>query len=371
MNNLALYIHVPFCPKVCHYCDFAVLKAQDSHHHKWWKNLQSEIELRMPKGASVDTLYFGGGTPSLLSLELWQEILPWFQSYFNLEQAREITIECNPESLDQYKLDYWNQEGVHRYSLGIQTFDPGILNTLGRSHTLEDSFKALELLSQRNLNYSLDLMFGLPGQSKDSFLGDLELAITYKPSHISFYGLTIEPNTLFHQRVAKGEIQENEFLHNEMYEEGVLFIQQHGFHRYELSNFSLSGKEAIHNQKYWALTPYYGFGPGAHSLVGDKRSWNHRHLGKWQASVVGNSVYKADEFETLTKSQQANEYIWLSLRQAQGLNLKSLKDIYGQEINLEKLSKFTNCFEFNGDVLTMKQKGWRLIDEIATELFVD
>lgn len=371
MNNLALYIHVPFCPKVCHYCDFAVLKAQDSHHRKWWNNLQSEIKLRMRQGSSIDTLYFGGGTPSLLSLELWQEIFPWLKSYFDWGHVREVTIECNPESLNKDKLDYWDQQGVHRYSIGVQTFDPNILNTLGRSHRIEDSFHALELLSQRSLNYSLDLMFGLPGQTKESFLGDLKLALTYKPSHISFYGLTIEPNTLFHQRVAKGEIQENELLHNEMYEDGVEFIEKNGFHRYELSNFAKQGKEAIHNKKYWALTPYYGFGPGAHSLEGSRRFWNHRHLGKWQVSLEGSSLYQANEEETLTRSQQINEFIWLSLRQSKGLNLKRLKGMFDIELDLEKLNYFNNCFEVHEDTLKMKKMGWRLIDEIATELFVD
>lgn len=370
--SLAVYVHIPFCPQVCHYCDFAVLKAGAQHHQRWWDHCQSELKLRIPKQSSIDTLYFGGGTPSLLHQDLWEEILQFFSEYYQMDGVRELTIECNPESVEADKVKLWESMGVTRLSMGVQSFDSKILKDLGRSHSVDQSHRALEILQASNLDFSADLMFGLPGQDLGSFESDLKTLLTYQPQHMSFYGLTIEPNTLFSQKLARGEINTNESLENTMYSLGVKTLEEAGIRQYELSNFAIPGHEAIHNSKYWAMTPYVGVGPGAHSFDGSRRSWNHRHLSKWSQAIdesLKKSLYQADDWENLGPNEVHNEFIWLSLRQVRGLWLKEYESRFKHPLMLEELDEFQGGFIIEEGYLKLLGRGWELIDDISMKLF--
>lgn len=373
----ALYVHVPFCPKVCHYCDFAVLKAGEKHHEAWWEMVQIELEAKFPprEGGpySWDTIYFGGGTPSLLGVSLWNRILQYFHKRFDLKRLREMTIEVNPETLTDDRLQLWTSWGVNRVSMGIQTFQNTILRTLGRSCDSDTNHRALQLLQAGKMNYSADLMFGLPGQSLEMFLDDLETVLSYRPTHMSFYGLTIEEGTLFDQWLKQGKIKVEDEIQTKMYEQGVDILERHGLQRYELSNFARVGFEGIHNTKYWNNQNYCGVGPGAHSYDGHERKWNHKHLSKWSRSIRGISPSGEDpsfyaDKEKIGPSERLYEYLWLSLRQTKGISTLKLKKGFDFKIPPSILDKWSHHLLISENRISLCGEGWFLIDEIIIDM---
>ena len=208
-----LYIHVPFCPQVCNYCDFAVMKAPERLHLKWLNGVKREVELKKKEWVnhSFKTIYLGGGTPSILSSSILEELLVFIRQAFSsetiLEELIEVNLEVNPEHVNAKNIEMWLSIGFNRFSIGIQSFDDEVLKTLGRSHSSALAESALNLLNEYKLNFSADLMFGLPNQTIELFKNDLEKLCSFEPSHLSFYGLTIEEGTLFSQWEAKNKVE--------------------------------------------------------------------------------------------------------------------------------------------------------------------
>ncbi len=366
-----LYIHVPFCPVVCSYCDFAVMKAPQRLHERWLLAITEEIKMRSDNNNHFDTLYIGGGTPSILSTSLIDSLFKTVFTYCNLDYVKEITFESNPENISPELLKCLKSNGVTRISLGVQTFDDSILKILKRQHDSKESLNALELIQSYLFEVSTDFMFGLPNQTTHSFLNDLETVQQFNPDHVSFYGLTVEPYTLLDQQVKRKELYVSDSQYNEMYSNGVALLEDHEIKRYEVSNFSKEGKEAIHNCLYWMHNEYLGVGPGAHSFIDNTRLHGERKFKPWEAWALSGAPAVELNTELITGATLFNEMVWLGLRTTSGINIQSIYDSTKIEITRNQLLKWVNkghiqvvsenCYSLIGD-------GWLFIDEITTDL---
>ncbi len=357
-EKLGLYIHVPFCSKVCHYCDFAVLKAPDRLQKEWLVGIKKEWKVQSENWkAGFQTLYIGGGTPSILTKETLVEFFDWLQSILDFSKLKEISFEANPEHVTRQSLAFWKGLGVNRVSMGIQSLNPDLLKMMGRNHSSEQAIVAMNALKESEMNWSADLMFSLPKQSKEQFYESLEGVLEYKPQHVSFYGLSVEPQTFFSQKVEKGELEPNYDDYADMYKEGVAMLAKVGLERYEISNFSLNGKESLHNSMYWLRVPYLGLGPGAHSFNGVNRIGNPKHFKKWLD--LGGSL---GEVEVLTEDAMTFEKTWLGLRVREGVPVEWIPKKWA-DIWLEK--KYIDCIN-NRYVLL--GEGWLQLDEMMVEL---
>lgn len=361
-GSAGLYIHVPFCPKICPYCDFAVLKAPERMHRTWLDGILSEWDQNASHYSSWRTLYFGGGTPTLVSPDLIEELLQALASRIPLEQLEEMSIEANPETLDTGKIQRYQELGFSRMTLGIQSFDAQRLKWLGRNHGPEVLEQARLNLKKRTFDLGLDLIFGYQGQSWNDLLSDLEKAMEFHPEHISLYGLSIEENTLFAQKQRKGQMLTLDDAYEEHFLKACDFLARQGFVQYELSNFALPGHESKHNQSYWEHRPYLGLGPGAHSLLGRQRIWNPKSFNGWLEQVQKRT---AQAFEELNDQEWANEWIWLQLRQAKGLALSDLNS--SAQAQALKWASEGALIESAGR-LRIAPKEWHRMDEIASSL---
>jgi oxygen-independent coproporphyrinogen-3 oxidase len=342
-----LYIHIPFCHKVCHYCDFAVLKAPNRVFESYLYSLQNEWMTKKSLIQNPSTLYFGGGTPSILNTKQWSFLFGLFGN-----QYQEISVEANPDSLDSDKLKLWKENEVSRVSIGVQSFQDDLLQTMGRSHSAIQAKSSIENALAFGFSVSVDFIFGLPNQSIKIFLADLKSALELGVQHISFYGLTVEDNTLFSQWEKKKSFNFDMNDYDVMYQEGVRLVESYGLKRYEVSNFAKPGFESIHNSSYWNQIEYLGLGPGAHSYLNGKRYWNQRHLKKWQDKS------KFADFEELTPTQKEWERLWLGLRQRDG--------VVGFPSHI--LAKYPESLHCKENKTHLIGRGWLDLDLIMSEI---
>jgi putative oxygen-independent coproporphyrinogen III oxidase len=388
-----LYIHVPFCQKICPYCDFAVLSAPKRLQHTWLEGVKLELLSRLPgkslkkHGPVFDSIYIGGGTPSALELPVWQNLLKFLDVEMGILQGlREFAVEANPESVYEGLLDVWQNYGVTRISVGVQSLQDDVLKYIGRNHGAQQAVQAVETLLGYSFQINVDFIFGLPQQTVPSFLEDLKQVMNLNVNghtidHISFYGLSIEHNTLFAQWFQNNKIQQSE-LYDEFYEQGVQFVLQKGFVRYEVSNFSKPGLESFHNQVYWHSGEWLGVGPGAHSFFTNSTFWgmqwqgfpvrsaNHRHLKKWLQWVQRGCLVQGQEYEILTQAQSLQEKIWLGLRTARGIPQQALYQEFGKNCLSNALETYLEkqfLIVENG-YICVQGKGWLFLDEIAVAL---
>ena len=381
---LQLYVHVPFCEKKCHYCDFASWESPAVTQKKWLDVALREIDHAAAynggefAGAKVSTIFFGGGTPSVVPVRYLEQILAKFREHFDLSEVHEMTLEANPSSLTHDKLAVWRALGFHRVSVGVQSFHQDELTLLGRVHTPETAEAALELLSSEaassGLRYSADLIFGLPGQTTERFLANLERLLRYNPDHISFYGLTIEEGTKFDELHKAGRLVLPEGdVYQGMYDAGVELLGRHGLARYEVSNFARAGQECRHNQGYWngALgVRWLAFGPGAHGFDGRRRWMNPRQLEDYLAWGAAGFDDAARQWDELSADDRLTEAVSLGLRQARGFSLASVENEHGATWDDAVFARFESVGYLareNGCVRLM-DKGWPLLDEIAADL---
>jgi len=370
---LQLYVHVPFCEKKCHYCDFASWELPAVQQRRWTEAILREIEIRyLPaQGRPVDTVFFGGGTPSLLAAEFMERIHAALRSRYDFSGLREMTIECNPSSLKREKLDFYHGLGFTRMSIGIQSFHAGELRRLGRVHTPETARLALAALAaDGRFQFSGDLIFGAPGQTGESFLESLGILISHDPDHVSFYGLTIEEGTEFARQKASGAlIMPEDGVYNGMYTAGAALLAEKGYLRYEVSNFCKPGRPSLHNQGYWNNAEYLAFGPGAHSYFGRMRSVSPASFeGYMEWSGRGFDAGSCTE-EVLTSSEIAVEAVLLGLRQDAGIDLRRMRGL-GLEIPEQVLGKWENAgmlARANGRIRLIDD-GWLFLDEIGSDL---
>ena len=373
---LGIYIHVPFCEKVCDYCDFRVMPASSSGlFHEYTDLLVREMRgfARVNPGAfkSAETLYLGGGTPSLLPGECLVRVFDVLRDLgVDVSLLREVTMEFNPESCNESTVSLARECGVGRFSLGLQSFRGEILERIGRRHSVEVGLRALELLcSQPGIEVNGDLMFNLPGQSVEQFLGDLDRLADFPLNHVSFYGLTVAGRTRLGHRIARGELSVDEDLYGEMYLRGVNLLRGKGFERYEVSNFCRAGKWSVHNKNYWDRGEYIGFGPGAHSYFRGLRFNAPEIYPRWREFVLNGMPRSGLSLDALTPDDIWTERVWLSLRQSAGLDLDKLR-AEGIEIDEASYSKWieNGCLEQSEGSLRLVGRGWLLMDSVVTDV---
>ena len=326
-----IYIHVPFCKTRCAYCDFFSTTLHDMKS-RYVDALCQELAMRRNylHDEPVGTLYFGGGTPSQLSEKDFRVIFNRIQEVYGLEACEEITLEANPDDLTDDYMEMLTTLPFNRISMGIQTFHEPTLQLIGRRHTAQEAIEAVHRCRQHGFNnISIDLIYGLPGETLEQWKEDLQTAFSLKVQHISAYHLTYEQGTRLWQMLQRKEICEvDEDTSVELFRILCEEMQKAGYEHYEISNFALPGYRSRHNSAYWHEVPYLGCGPGAHSFDGDSREWNVSSLQKYiEALEQGQRDY---EQETLDKDTRYNEFIMTRLRTCEGFSLNDLHQRFGQ-----------------------------------------
>ena len=372
-----IYIHIPFCKQACTYCNFhfsTSLKQKQAFINallKEIKNFQSEEINPLP----VETIYFGGGTPSILSIEEINKILAVLDDRFIISADAEITLEANPDDITKEKLKLWKDAGINRLSIGLQSFDEAELKWMNRAHSSAEAYHTLDLVKEAGFtNYSLDLIYGSNLQTNEILKHNLETLTKAGVPHISAYALTVEPKTaLQHFIKAHKEEPVNTDKQAEQYQILMDHLLAHGYEGYEISNFSKPGFRSKHNSSYWQGKPYYGFGPSAHGFNGtNRRSWNVANNALYIEAIENDKAFSEEEI--LNETQQINELIMIALRLVEGLNLNLVKEKFGEEISTElnkKSEKFIKeeLLILENDYLKLTLKGRFLADGISSDLF--
>ncbi len=328
-----IYVHIPFCASRCSYCDFFSTLSLADAGESYVKAVVAEARLRRGElaGETVKTLYLGGGTPSQLPMLLLACLINGLRNVFDLTALEEFTVEANPDDVSPEWCAAVAALGVNRVSMGVQSFEDDILRFIGRRHTAKQAMEAVGNLRAAGIcNTSIDLIYGLPGQTPDSWTASVRQALDLRPQHISAYGLTYEDGTrLWHQRERSEVIEVPEEQCLEMYRILVDELQAAGYEHYEISNFALPGRYSRHNSCYWDDTPYLGLGAAAHSYDGKVRKWNPHNLQQYISKVMAGEP--ACEAEELTRWERYDERVMLGLRTARGVDAERLRVDFGDE----------------------------------------
>jgi oxygen-independent coproporphyrinogen-3 oxidase len=333
----SLYIHIPFCLSKCLYCDF-YSSTSLSAVPVFLDALFKEMKMYRNRFNTIETVYIGGGTPSLLSPDQLETLLKHLRENFNLISNPEITIETNPADLNRSILESMREIGINRINIGVQSFDEKVLNFLGRRHSIKQAISAVEALRKARFhNIGLDLIYGVPIQDMESWLNTLKQAVVFSPEHLSCYQLTLEAKTPLGIRFQAGEFPMlGEELQYEFFMKTSEFLEDAGYIHYEVSNFARRKEHASrHNQKYWDHSPFLGLGPAAHSFQDNQRWWNYRSLNQYLAAINAGNL-PAEETETLTMEQLRLEALYLGLRTKKGIFLQDFKNRYQYDLFSEK-----------------------------------
>ena len=324
MNSKHVYVHVPFCARRCSYCDFAIAVRRSVPVDDFVDALGREMRLRFGDTRNpVDTLYLGGGTPSRLGHEGLARLLDAVRERFPTTAGAEVTIEANPEDVSEEAAARWRDSGVTRVSLGVQSFDDAVLRWMHRTHDAAQAARAASILKHSGFDWSLDLIFALPPEVERSWSDDLRRAIALDPSHISCYGLTVEPHTPLLRWRERGEIHDaDEDRYEEEFLEAHRALSAAGYEHYEVSNYARPNRRAAHNSAYWRRVPYVGLGPSAHSFDGTTRRWNTREYVAWLERVVSGQD-PVEGSEMLDREAVAIEEAYLGLRSSTGLRVSA------------------------------------------------
>lgn len=365
MENLGLYIHIPFCDGKCNYCDFYSLKASENDLDNYAEILFSQIInwSEKLKDRNVDTIYFGGGTPSLLGTERLVKILSCVCNSFRIVADCEITLEANPSSGAGLNYLRLKSAGFNRVSLGMQSAIDDELKLLGRRHSKADVINSIDNIKKSGIeNISLDVMLGIPRQTKESLLKTLEFCESINISHISTYLLSIESNTAFGRNKNKYTFADDD-AQAELYEITSSFLKSKGFEHYEISNFCKDGKRSRHNMRYWQLKDYLGLGPSAHSLVDGKRFYFPRDIEAFKNNKI------TDDGIGKTK----DEYIMLMLRTNNGVNVNEYKSVFGDSLpdNFFRKAKIYERYGYikiDDNSVRLTEKGFLLSNTIIADL---
>lgn len=371
-----IYIHIPFCKQACNYCNF-YFSTSLAQKEALIEALLKEINYPSDFIAAeepIETIYVGGGTPSILLTDDLVRIFDALHKKFSITKDAEITLEANPDDITNEKLVAWKTMGINRLSVGIQSFLEEELKWMNRAHTAKESLEAIDKINDAGFtNYSIDLIFGSPLLNNDDWLKHLDIAIKKNIPHISSYALTIEPNTALEKLIAKNRRQPVD--PEKQAEQFLLLMQtmeQAGYEHYEISNFAKPDMRSKHNSRYWQGKKYHGFGPAAHSFNGQNRRWNIANNTLYIQSI-GKGVVSFEE-EVLTKTQQLNEYIMTSLRTMEGLDLAYVAEIFGEKASRElqvASSKYIESSKVKREPfkLLLTKEGKLFADGIAADLF--
>jgi len=373
MKTAGIYIHIPFCRSRCSYCDFATGMYSAAAAERYVPGLVNEIQSwrEVEKTEAVDTIYFGGGTPSLLSPFQLETLLQALRDRFEVSSDAEVTMEMNPGTVTSETLAEFRTLGVNRASFGAQTFDDLELARLGRSHTSDDTRRTFRYLRDAGFdNVSLDLIAGLPGQTMAGWERNLRESFPLRPEHLSFYLLEVHKGTPLEKHISQGiQPRPDEDLAVEMYEVMLDHACEAGYEHYEISNLCLPGYESRHNSKYWTAAPYYGFGCSAHSYDAGFRRWaNERDLIRYMAMIEQNESPVVTRTELSQADRQA-EAVFLGLRMMQGLSMSDYQQRFGEDLRKKHESDLTRFREagliaYAGDQLKLTRAGALLSNEV-------
>ncbi len=373
-----LYIHIPFCKQACSYCDFYFVTKQDQKQRfvdELIKEILSKKNTRFSEN-NIQTIYFGGGTPSLLSATQVEDILRAIDQTFELD-VQEVTLEMNPDDVSSEYLSELKGAGITRASMGVQTFDEELLLFMNRAHTREEALACMEVLTSSGMNsFTVDLIYGNPDQSLELLEKDIETLLSFNPPHISAYSLTIEPKTRLGKQLELGRIIEpDDDLVSSHFDLVERKLSEAGIHQYEVSNFSKTGFEAKHNAAYWNHKNYLGLGPGAHSFWWDESNTKaHRWNNESSLKAYLNQSWKTqNEKDEIHLPELAEERLMLGLRTIQGVQLEILKTVYGFTFN-EKQKDYLCLKEIEGKLnqdetsLRLTKSGLKISDSILLDL---
>lgn len=372
-----IYIHIPFCKQACTYCNFH-FSTSLTLRTNLLRALKREIVLTgktIDQPQKIETVYIGGGTPSLLDPQEIEAILGTVRQHFSLLSGAEISLEANPDDIKPTVLEQWLQSGINRLSLGIQSFNEQELRWMNRAHTAVESLDSIDLILAAGFsNFSVDLIYGSPMLTNDEFIKNVTTVIDKTIPHISAYALTVEPKTALHKMIRQSKSAPvNEGRQADQFDILVSMLEAAGYEQYEISNFAMPGFRSRHNSSYWLGKPYYGFGPSAHSYDGkSRRRWNVSNNARYIQSIEKGLI--PFEEELLTPVQQLNETVMISLRTMEGLDMQIIKEEFGEDfvstimsaaqkhIAVEKLVHIDSK-------LMLTKKGKFFADGIASDLF--
>jgi oxygen-independent coproporphyrinogen-3 oxidase len=377
MTAAGVYIHIPFCKSRCSYCDFATGLYQTELADRYVKALITDLQTTRADELplSVETIYFGGGTPSMLSPKQLEHILSAIHHRFQVDPDAEVTIEINPGSVTASNLKWFRELGINRASFGAQTFDDQELARLGRSHNSFDTLRTFEFLRDAGFrNTSFDLIAGLPGQTMIQWQANVARALELRPEHLSFYLLEVHQNTPLAEHIERGiQPKPDEDLAAEMYAWMLECACDSGYEHYEISNLCLPGFESRHNTKYWTGDPYYGFGCSAHSFDGRSSRWaNERDVGRYVEAIEKNQTPLVEETQ-LSNSELRAEAVFLGMRLMRGVDIREYEQAFGVDLlteHKEDLGRFSEAglIEFDGDVLRLTRAGALMSNEVFAAL---
>ena len=370
-----IYFHIPFCKQACHYCNFH-FSTSLKHRDAVLQAMEKELSYFAKKGwqGPVETVYFGGGTPSLLSVGEIERFISKVADLFGLAHGAEITLEANPDDLDLQKIKALKDSPVNRLSVGIQSFVADELRWMNRAHTPGQALESLEGVARHFENFSLDLIYGIPGSDLSRWNSNLSRALQFSPPHISAYALTVEPKTALHSFVKRGLSPDvDEAAAQEQFQHMVETLEDKGYDHYEISNFGLPGFYSRNNSGYWQGKSYLGIGPAAHSYDGDKRWWNPAHNLRYVKEMEAGDF--AGEVEELSIRDRYNETVMMGLRTHWGVSLKRIREEFGPtyEAYLRRQAKpylSDQLLFLDDDILYTARKGKFLADGIASDLFM-
>lgn len=378
-KDLGLYIHIPFCARKCEYCDFLSWSAGEEEREQYVEALLLEIESyrEFAKGYRVSTVFIGGGTPSVLLPKQMERILQKVYEVFELEKRPEITIEINPGTVNEEKLQCYKENGVNRLSMGLQSVNNEKLRLLGRIHTYQDFVGSYELARKVGFdNISLDLISSIPGQTLQDWKKELETATAQKPEHISVYQLIIEEGTPFYEKYAEHpELLPDEETSREIYLWTGKFLKEAGYEQYEISNYTKSGKESRHNLKYWERGDYLGLGLGAASMVRNIRMSNTKDM-KTYLERCSQPKTMREDVQFLEEPRQMEEFMFLGLRKTRGVSKKEFRRTFGREMDMVYEKALHKCLE-NGmllehkDRIFLSEEGTLLSNMVLSEFLFD
>ena len=375
MKKAGLYIHIPFCKIKCVYCDFYSITKKENEIPLFTQCLLKEIESYKHYAGkwTFDTIFFGGGTPSLLPPQYLEQILQKLHDTFDISNVKEITLEANPGEAPLEHLKDIKKLGVNRLSIGFQSFNDKILGLLGRLHKSEDCFKTFDNARQAGFdNINTDMIFNIPGLSIKNWTKDLKKLLKLEPEHISAYSLTVEPSTkLFNLVKNKELLMPLEKIDIEQFLLTEEILSNNGYNHYEISNYSKENKKCKHNLHYWNLSPYLSFGPSAHSHDLQKRWWNIRSLDNYMKSMSLNKK-PIEDSESLSRKDNYNEIVLNGLRLSNGINREELnqyKDLMNNT-SLQKINKKWDCLSITDKNIRLTNNGFLFLDEITQELFI-
>lgn len=375
LSMAGIYLHIPFCKKACHYCNFH-FSTQTNHIQAFVDGIIKEIELQ--KGylnTPIHTIYFGGGTPSLLNAVQLKAMMDQLYRHFEIAPSIECTLEANPDDINADKLAAWKQVGINRLSIGIQSFQAPALEWMNRAHTVEQSHAAIQLAQAAGIHHlSVDLIYGTPSLSEEALLADLDYIEKYQINHVSCYALTVEDKTALKKLIEKAQLEEVDPEKQARHFELVTArLQAMGMEHYEISNFAIPGYRSQHNSNYWSGVSYLGLGPSAHSFNGISRQWNISNNALYIQSLKNNQLNF--EIEYLTEADRYNEYMMTSLRRMEGFSLDYIERAFGSALlehskTILNTMQAKNYFQQTENNIALKPDAKFLADGIASDFFI-